>query len=44
MEDMMRVSIEEAYPNVLFDLIVADDKTAVQQILNNRVQANARFG
>ena len=44
MDAPMRATIEEAYPNVLFDLIVATDKATVQQTLNNRVQTGERFG
>jgi hypothetical protein len=44
MEASMRASIEQAYPNVLFDLIPATDKAAVADTLNNRVRAGEPFG
>jgi len=44
MEATLRASIERAYPNVLFDLVLATDKAAVSEVLNNRVRAGTRFG
>jgi hypothetical protein len=45
MADSMRLSIEEKYGNVLFDLIVVgDDIASVADIFNARVWANRRFG
>ena len=44
MEATLRASIEQAYPNVLFDLITATDKSAVADVLNNRVRVGERFG
>lgn len=42
-ETMTRV-IREHYPNVWFDLIVADDLATVAETLNMRVRVNRRFG
>jgi hypothetical protein len=44
MEASLRASIEQAYPNVLFDLILATDKATVADTLNNRVRAGEPFG
>jgi len=43
MEAMTSV-IQDRYPNVLIDLIVAEDVNAVRDLFNNRVYANQRFG
>ncbi|KXK22656.1 MAG: hypothetical protein UZ15_CFX003000950 [Chloroflexi bacterium OLB15] len=40
----MRAAIEGRYPNVWFDLIIADDPTRVRQVFDDRVTANLRFG
>jgi hypothetical protein len=36
--------IQDRYPNVLIDLVVAGDLNAVRDLFNNRVWANQRFG
>jgi hypothetical protein len=43
MEAMTSV-IQDRYPNVLIDLILAEDVNAVRTLFNNRVYANQRFG
>ncbi len=40
----MRAAVEGRYPNVWFDLIVADDLARVRQVFDDRVTANLRFG
>jgi hypothetical protein len=45
MVDSMTLSIREKYPNVLFDLIIANgDLSNVAEIFNSRVWSNNRFG
>ena len=44
MVDTMRLAIASRYPNVWFDLIVADDINDVRDTLNQRVRVNRRFG
>lgn len=45
MVDSLRQSIQERYPNVLFDLIIVDDEfSIVADILNARVWSSRRFG
>jgi hypothetical protein len=41
--DSVTVQIQEAYPNVWFDLIVAEKRQDVGDILNERVQRGQRF-
>jgi hypothetical protein len=40
----MTQRIQQQYPNVWFDLIVAEDKQGVANIFNDRVHLNQRFG
>jgi hypothetical protein len=42
--DMLRRTIAERYPNVGFDLILADDPERVREVFNNRVIVGRRFG
>ncbi|MBZ0287849.1 MAG: hypothetical protein K8I30_09565, partial [Anaerolineae bacterium] len=45
MSNSMAMSIQGKYPNVLFDLVIADgDKGSVSDIFNNRVWSSRRFG
>jgi len=41
--DIMTERIKDRYPNVWFDLIVADSRQDVGDILNERVERNQRF-
>lgn len=43
MVDTMRLVISERYPNVYFDLIIADTLEAVRYTFNDRVVSNRRF-
>jgi len=42
--NVMETSIRQAYPNVYFDLIVADDVARVRALFETRVRTNRRFG
>ncbi|MDX2162034.1 MAG: hypothetical protein SF162_11965 [bacterium] len=42
--DVVRQTIQQAYPNVYFDLVVADDLDRVRTIFNERARTNRRFG
>jgi hypothetical protein len=42
--DAMTGVIQDRFPNVLVDMIVAEDLNAVRELFNNRVYANQRFG
>jgi hypothetical protein len=44
MVDTMRAAVRDRFPNVWFDLIVADDTDRVRAILDARAQAGLRFG
>lgn len=44
MLDAMRMTIRDRYPNVYFDLIVADDINRARYVLDERVRVNRRFG
>jgi hypothetical protein len=44
LEGTLRSAIEDRYPNVYFDLIIADEVQAVRDVLNNRVRSGLRFG
>lgn len=44
MVDTMSQMIQDQYPNVWFDLIVADNLNTVAEVFNNRVLVNQRFG
>lgn len=42
--ETMRLVIADRYPNVRFDLILAENLDVVREVLNNRVTLNRRFG
>jgi hypothetical protein len=44
MVDAMRLVITDRYPNVYFDLILADDLNRVRYVLQDRALVNRRFG
>lgn len=44
MVDTMRAAVRDRFPNVWFDLIVADDLARVRDLLNARAQSGLRFG
>lgn len=42
--DVMRITVQQAYPNVYFDLVIAQDVDAMRELFNERVRVNRRFG
>lgn len=42
--DTLRLVIADRYPNILFDLVLADDLNRVRFVFNDRVMINRRFG
>jgi hypothetical protein len=44
MLDTLRASLTDRYPNVYLDVIITDDQARVEQLFNDRVRANLRFG
>jgi hypothetical protein len=42
--EAMTQEIQERYPNIWFDLIIADDLDRVREVFNERTRVNRRFG